>query len=233
MFDHLTNNSFQQSAGNDSAVGLLENSAARLIGGHFGLFRPEPPLRELMLLTAIQNDERTSQQRLAGAIGVSVAMANSYVRQALKSGYISVSGPTHKSLRYSLTADGKRRQLELLLRWAVDVTQLYASARGDLATRLRQQMELHQVSSAVLFGAGDTGQVLYHASAEAGLRIVGVVDSDHEKIGMTFGSLIVKAPETIPNYDAEAILVASFARSSEIRATVSNLAAKKLKVLEL
>ena len=50
---------------------------------------------------------------------------------------------------------------------------------------------------------------------------------------MTFGSLIVKAPETIPNYDAEAILVASFARSSEIRATVSNLAAKKLKVLEL
>lgn len=233
MFDHLTNNSFQQSPSNGPAVGLLENAAARMIEGHFGLIRPEPPLRELMLLTAIQNDERTSQHRLARAIGVSVAMANGYVRQATESGYIRVSGPTHKSRRYSLTADGRRHQLELLLRWAIDVTQLYASVRGDLANRLRQQMEIHQVTSAVLFGAGDTGQVLFHASAEAGLEIIGVVDSDHGKIGQTFGNLIVTAPETVSKYDAEAVLVASFARSSEIRTAISTLTAKGLKVLEL
>ena len=83
--------------------------------------------------------------------------------------------------------------MSLLISYNLETTALYMDAKREFALRL-QKIYAEGIHSAVLFGAGETAEIIYNASQSLKLEIIGIVDNDPAKQEKLFGNLIIKAP---------------------------------------
>ena len=85
----------------------------------------------------------------------------------------------------------------------------------------------------VLFGAAETGELVYSAAKTTPIRIVGWVDNDASKHQMRFGEIRVESPTRIESFDMDAVLIASSGKTDEIQRQLQPLISKGIAIVTL
>jgi DNA-binding MarR family transcriptional regulator len=193
-------------------------------------FKPNRFLRELFLLLGLEQDATMSQHEIARIAGISSSMAHNYIKQLIEEGLIAVQGETNRTMQYFLTAAGKERMQELLALYAKEVVHLYTIARKEFEKKLCALYD-QGLHSAVLFGAAETGELVYNSARHTPLRVIGVVDNDVSKQHQKFGDLEVLPPGVIERLRPDGVIITAFGSPEEIYAEVKHLEERGIVVI--
>jgi DNA-binding MarR family transcriptional regulator len=192
-------------------------------------FKHSPLLKRLLILAAIEKNPHISQNNLANEVGLTSSMVNNYIRKLSKKELIRIKGNTNRTMNYNLTPKGFEEKMSLLVAYSLETTGLYQDAKQEFAQRLQEIYE-EGVHNAVLFGAGETAEILYNASKSKDLEIIGIVDNDPDKQGKLFGNLIIQPPEFIERINPDGVIIASLGRQDEIHAQINSLSDKGIAI---
>jgi DNA-binding MarR family transcriptional regulator len=195
-------------------------------------FSPTRRWKEFWLLSLIAENAAVSQHRLGRAIGASSSMTNTYIRDFVRQGLLTVNGDTNRTMRYELTPGGKKMRRQLLHLYGREVARLHTAARQEYAKRLNELVE-GGIKRLVLFGAATTGELVYQSAQQTALEIVAVVDNDSTKQGTPFGRLVVLAPSVIESFNPDGVLIAAFGRPDEIYQQIKHLKEKGIEIIRL
>lgn len=194
--------------------------------------RPTKVMRELFVLLSLEEMKRVSQHELARKIGVSSSMANNYMKTLIGQGMIVASGHTNRTMKYAVTAKGTARVARLMTMYAREIARLYSIAKREVEKRL-QQMHAEGIKKVVLFGAAETGELIYIAAKATPIKIVGWVDNDAAKQHMRFGEICVSSPSLIESFHPDAVLIASSGKTDDIRNQLHDFVRKGIAVVSL
>ena len=195
-------------------------------------FKASPLFKRLLILTALEQNPAISQHALAHEVGLTSSMVNNYIRELSKNRLISITGTTNRTMSYTLTSKGIKEKMGLLIAYNLETTALYMGAKREFAQRL-QQIYDEGIHRAVLFGAGETAEILYNASKSLNLEIIGVVDSDPAKQEKVFGNRIIKPPHYIEEMKPDGVIIASVGRQDEIYKQIAVLTNKGIAVKKI
>ena len=199
-------------------------------GSKFFLF--SPLFKRLLILTAVEKNPAISQNDLAHEVGLTSSMINNYIRDLSKEALIKIKGRTNRTMSYNLTAKGFKEKISLLVSYNLETTALYMDAKKEFAQRL-QEIYDEGIHRAVLFGAGETAEILYNASKSLDLEIIGIVDNDPGKQKKLFGNLIIQSPECIERIRPDGVIIASIGRQDEIYTQINFLEARGIPVRKM
>ena len=189
-------------------------------------------LVEREVLAVAEAGDRGSQQNLGQRAGLSAAMTNQYLREFARRGWVRVDGVTNRSMAYHLTDEGRRISLMHLVGFSAEIIRLYGAAKLEFEARLRACHE-EGLSRLALFGAAETGEVVYQAARNTSVEIIAVVDNDPAKHGRPFGDLTVLAPEALEHLDCDAVLIASHGHRDAIYQELHALQARGILIKRL
>jgi len=192
-------------------------------------FKSSPLLKRMLILTAIEENPHISQNNLAEEVGLTSSMVNNYIRELSKKGMISIKGKTNRTMSYNLTPKGLKEKMSLLIAYTIEITELYQDAKQEFAGTLQEVYD-EGIHNVVLFGAGETAEILYNASKSLDLEIIGIVDNDPEKQGKLFGNLVVQPPGFIERIKPDGVIIASIGRQDEIYEQISPLTVKGISI---
>ncbi len=191
-----------------------------------------PKLKELNLLKLIADDGTISQERLARRIHLAPSMVNRYIKRLSEDGIIEFGGSNHKTRTYHLTKRGMNRKNELFLEYLLETIRLYKEAKSEFS-RIFLNFNRTNLSRVVLFGAGDTAEVIINAVEEMGLKVVGVVDSDKKKQGRYFSGRQILSPDQIEILDPDVVIITSLGYQKEIYESIKGLETGNIRIQRL
>lgn len=194
--------------------------------------RPTKLMRELFLLLSLEETRSLSQHQLARRVGVSSAMSHNYMKALIDQGAVAVSGQTNRRMQYDVTRRGMERRASLMGAYSKEIARLYSIAKGEVERRLREFYD-EGIKAIVLFGAAETGELVYNAARATPLRIVGVVDNDASKHWAPFGRLAVFPPDAIGSFGADAVLIASSGGTDDILQQLRSLIPQGVAIVTL
>lgn len=176
---------------------------------------PTKQSRLLSVLYSIYEEPEASQHRIAAKTNLSSSMVNNYIKWLKQEGLIFVIGKTNRTHQYHLTEDGHVMLRQFLLDYSAEIVQLYGTAKNEIANILKK-FHNESIRTIVLFGVAETAEIVYAATKQTELEIVGVVDSDEVKQGRIFNGLEIRSPEDIIEIRPDAVIITSFGKQEEI-----------------
>ncbi len=203
-----------------------------MLKNKYRFIKPSREYRELSILTGVAGDPYASQRALARHASISLAVLNEYVDRLVGEGWVAIDGETSRRYRYRLTPLGEARRNELFFAVSREIIQFY----GHMKAEFRRRLEEHYaggVRRAVLFGAAETGELVYAASQETPVQIAGIVDNDPAKHGRKLGDLTIGAPETIEGLRPDAVIITSFGHAEAIHEQLRPMEERGLQIVRL
>lgn len=163
--------------------------------------------RTLEVLEEISNDHRVTQRSLSQRLGISLGIANLYMKRLAKKGYIKITTvPGKRLLRYMLTPQGLAEKTRLTYEFASYSYRYLGSARRQMFSRF-EQLRHEGVRRVVLCGTGELSELAYLAMVESGLELAGVVAE--KTIGRKFLGRDVAAFDSLGDMTFDALIVLS------------------------
>lgn len=191
--------------------------------------RPTRELRELQIMSEIEQNDRVSQRGLAKKTLVTSTMINNYITEMVSNGLLEVEGDTNRSFRYQLTDAGRSRKRELFFMASREIVQFYGLIKHEFKKRIEALMA-EGIRRVVLFGAAETGELVCIAARETALQVLCAVDSDHTKWGRKLADVEIRNPKVIRELKPDAVLVTSFGYADEIYQNIKWLENEGVKV---
>jgi DNA-binding MarR family transcriptional regulator len=169
--------------------------------------------KSLQILDELANNDSLTQRDLSSRLGIALGLVNSYVKNLVKKGYITVKAIPPKRYTYYLTPSGFAEKTRLAYHMFNDYTRIYREARKSLKTLFRELRDSGK-KQIVFAGADEVAEIAYISLQEAGLGLAGILDDDLEG-GNFFGERIgdVKSLETI-EYDC--IVLTSYVNRDKV-----------------
>jgi len=195
-------------------------------------FQPSPLFRGLLILLEIEKDPNITQKRLSNKIGLTSSMINNYLKDFVQEGVIEYRGETRRQTSYFLTEKGKIQKEDLLKRYLNETVGLYKKGKEIFIDKINDIVE-SGIKRVILFGALDTGEILFGASQALGLKIIGVVDNDLQKQKKEFYGRTILAPSQIKFLDPDAIIITSLGYGEEIYDSIKELKEIGIHIIKL
>ena len=193
---------------------------------------PSPEFRELMILLEIEKNHTQSQNLIAEKVGIVPAMVNRYIKGFVRKNMIKVNGLSKRKMTYHLTEQGLSRRNSLLFNYMNETIWLYKNAKTEFGRVLTDFLE-QKIKKIVLYGAGETAEVVFNSARALGFKIIGIVDSDPGKQGKEFMGMEIESPKNIEKIAPEGIIITSFGFSNDIYSEIKYLEKKGIKIRRL
>jgi len=179
----------------------------------------DDPARDLTILSAIAQNDRLTQRRLARELGVAVSLVHLYLRRLALKGLIRLIQIRPNRLRYLLTPKGLAEKSRLSYLCLCRTFERYREARAALREALRPLAEDGQTRIA-FYGTGEAAEVAYLCLKESGLELRMVFDPDN---GSRFLDLPVRGLDALLPQEFDRIVVTSFGSPEATAARVEEL----------
>ena len=140
--------------------------------------------RELKVLEAIAQDERTTQRGLASQLGMALGLANLYLKRLVRKGYIKCVNVRSNRVRYLITPRGIAEKSLLTYEFMEYSLQVFRQGRQRLKVMLRPYATRPARRIAV-YGTGEAAELAYLCLKELGLEPVAVFE--RQRGGNFFG----------------------------------------------
>ena len=173
----------------------------------------EDSYKSLLLLDEISKGEALSQRDLSKKLNIALGLVNSYIKNLVSKGYITIKAIPAKRYAYYLTPKGFTEKTRLTYHLLQSFTNLYRESRRDfkeLFSRLSQK----GVKSVVFAGADEVAEIAYLSLQEFDISCAGIVDNERE--GKNFFKYTIMPFERIHEIDADFIIISSFVKREEV-----------------
>jgi DNA-binding MarR family transcriptional regulator len=169
--------------------------------------------RSLQILDELSNNDCLTQRDLSSRLGIALGLVNSYIKNLVKKGFITVKAIPAKRYAYYLTPKGFTEKTRLTYDLLHDYTRVYREARKNLKT-LFKEMQDDGIKKVVFAGADETGEIAYITLQETRIELVGVLD-DNLDCKSFFGRPI-QPVHAVQNMRYDAIVVTSYLKRKEL-----------------
>ena len=169
--------------------------------------------KSLLLLDEISKGESLSQRDLSRKLNVALGLVNSYIKNLISKGYVTIKEIPSKRYAYYLTPKGFTEKTRLTYHHLQNFTNLYREARRDFK-ELFSNLYNEGAKSVVFAGADESAEIAYLSLQEFDIRFAGIADV--ERAGKDFFKYKIMPLESIREIDADFIIVSSFLKRDEV-----------------
>jgi DNA-binding MarR family transcriptional regulator len=169
--------------------------------------------RSLQILDELSNNDSLTQRDLSGRLGIALGLVNTYIKNLVKKGYITVRAIPPKRYTYYLTPKGFTEKTRLTYHLLQDYTRIYREARSSVK-KLFHVMEKAGMKKIVFAGADEVAEIAYITLQETGMGLAGVVDE--ERAGSTFFGKTIQPIRAIQTMQRDCIVVTSYLHGEKI-----------------
>lgn len=177
--------------------------------------------RDLVILSAIAQNDRITQRYLAQELGVAVSLANLYVRRLALKGFVRVINVRSNRLRYLLTPKGIAEKSRLTYIYMCRTFERYRDARQSLREALRPLAQ-DGYRRIAFYGTGEAAEVAYLCLKESGQEISTVFDAQKDE---RFLGLQVRGLDELVPEDFDRIVITCFGSQEAMETRVRELLA--------
>lgn len=170
-------------------------------------------LRSLQLLDEISRNENVTQRDLSRNLGIALGLTNSYLKNLVSKGCVTVSGIPKKRYSYYLTSKGFREKTRLTYEHLRNFTNLYRFARKDFRS-LFAHLERRGIKKVAFCGVDEVAEIAYLSLKEVSLELVAVTDDS--KVGKRFFDLTVSSIKDMQTKEPELVVITSFQMGDEL-----------------
>jgi DNA-binding MarR family transcriptional regulator len=168
--------------------------------------------KSLLLLDEISKGDPVSQRDLSRKLNIALGLVNSYIKNLVSKGYVTIRAIPSKRYAYYLTPKGFAEKTRLTYCHLQNFTNLYREARRDFKMLFR---ELHKsgVRRVVFAGADEVAEIAYLSLKETDLKLAGVLDD--EKKGTNFFGMKIRTLDDVCELEYERIIVTHLLNAGE------------------
>jgi DNA-binding MarR family transcriptional regulator len=186
--------------------------------------------RDHQILDELANNDTLTQRDLSKRMGIALGLVNSYLKNLIAKGYITVSTIPPKRYGYYLTPRGFTEKTRLAYDLLQDYTRIYREAKNNYR-KLFKDLERAGIKRVVFAGVDEVAEFAYITLQETGLEIVGAVD--YEISGEPFFGKTVRPISDIAAFSYDVIVVTSYLRRDKIASELLLNGIKKSDIREI
>ena len=179
--------------------------------------RPAPfgtePYRSLQILDELSNNDSLTQRDLSSRLGIALGLVNSYIKNLVKKGFITVKAIPSKRYAYYLTPKGFTEKTRLTYDLLHDYTRIYREARENLKN-LFNNMQHDGIKKVIFAGADEIAEIAYITLQETKIELIAVVDG--ERSGEIFFNRTIQPLQAIDTMKYDSIVVTSYLKRKMI-----------------
>lgn len=165
------------------------------------------------ILSELSSDDSLTQRDLSRRLGIALGLVNSYIKNLIAKGFVTVKSIPPKRYLYFLTPEGFAEKTRLTFHLLQDYTRIYREARNNLKSLL-SGLSSEGVERVVFAGADEVAELAYITLQETDLILEGVVDGD--MTDTTFFGRQVLPFGAIENMTYNCVVVTSYSRREKI-----------------
>jgi DNA-binding MarR family transcriptional regulator len=182
------------------------------------------PYRSLQILDELSKNDSLTQRDLSSSLGIALGLVNSYIKNLIKKGYITVKAIPSKRYAYYLTPKGFAEKTRLTYDLLHDYTRVYREARKSFK-QLFHDLQTAGKKKVVFAGSDETAEIAYLTLQETSLVLLDVIDDD--AAGNSFFGRPIKKLEAVRDMQYDIILVASYVKRNELYKQLIHLGVDK------
>jgi len=167
----------------------------------------------LQILNELSNDDSLTQRDLSGRLGIALGLVNSYIKNLVAKGYITVKAIPPRRYAYYLTPKGFAEKTRLTYTMLQDYTRIYREARNNLK-KLFHELQADGVKRIVFAGADEVAEIAYLTLQETDIKLSGVVDDD--LAGKEFFGRDILSLKDIKDMTYDCVVVVSYLKGEKI-----------------
>jgi DNA-binding MarR family transcriptional regulator len=171
------------------------------------------PLKSLQLLDELSNNGSMTQRDLSKRLGIALGLVNSYIKNLVAKGYLTVKTIPPKRYTYYLTPKGFKEKTRLAYDLMQDYTRIYRETRTNLK-ELFSEMQAAGAGDLVFAGTDEVAEIAYLTLQETQLKLRGVVDE--ELSGGSFFGHEIKPIDAVSEMAYDFVLVASYLKRNRL-----------------
>ncbi len=173
--------------------------------------RPNPAemdhYRSLQILDELSGNDSLTQRDLSSRLGIALGLVNSYIKNLVAKGFITIKTIPPKRYAYYLTPKGFTEKTRLTYHLLQDYTRIYREARTNF-NKLFHDLGRKGMQKIIFAGADEVAEIAYITLQETGLKLVGVVDD--KRVGEMFFSRAIRPLTDIAAMDYDLVIVTSY-----------------------
>ncbi len=131
--------------------------------------------RSLQILTELSGDDSLTQRDLSSRLGIALGLVNSYIKNLMAKGYITVKSIPPRRYAYFLTPKGFAEKTRLTYDLLHDYTRIYREARKNLKA-LFNDLRDTGIRKVVFAGVDEVSEIAFLTMQETDIELAGVVD---------------------------------------------------------
>ncbi|MEW6570842.1 MAG: winged helix-turn-helix transcriptional regulator [Nitrospirota bacterium] len=175
---------------------------------------PEPESHKtLKILNEISDNGSMTQRDLSSKLGIALGLVNSYIKNLIAKGYITVKSIPPRRYAYYLTPKGFAEKTRLTIHLLQDYTRIFHDARSALK-KLFNELQASGAKKVVFAGADEVAEIAYISLHETDLELAGIVDD--EKAGKKFFGIDIRPLKDINSMIHDSIVITSFVKRQKI-----------------
>jgi DNA-binding MarR family transcriptional regulator len=179
--------------------------------------------KSLQILDELSTNDSLTQRDLSSRLGLALGLVNSYIKNLVAKGFITVKSIPPKRYAYYLTPKGFAEKTRLTYDLLHDYTRIYREARSNLK-QLFSEMKNEGVRKVAFAGADEIAEIAYITLHEMNMKLAIVVDN--EKVGQTFFGRTIQPFQELNEIKYDCIIVTSYLHRHNI---YNDLLAQKVK----
>jgi len=180
--------------------------------------------RDLQILDELANNDALTQRDLSKRMGIALGLVNSYLKNLIAKGYITVKNIPSKRYAYYLTPNGFAEKTRLAYDLLHDYTRIYREAKNNYR-RLFLELERSGAKRIAFAGADEVAEFAYITLQETNLQLVGIYDP--EKVGEKFFNLVVRSFRELDTQHYDCIVVATYLHRDQLHRELMASGARK------
>ncbi len=169
--------------------------------------------KSLLLLDEISTGESLSQRDLSKKLNLALGLVNSYIKNLVSKGYITIKAIPSKRYAYYLTPRGFAEKSRLTYHLLHDYNRIFREARRDFK-QLFTTLHKDGVKSVVFAGVDEVAEIAYLSLQEVDIELEGVVDDD--KAGKSFFKTVVMPFNEITKIDCDRVILTTFIKRDNV-----------------
>lgn len=169
--------------------------------------------KSLQLLDEISKGEPLSQRDLSKKLNVALGLVNSYLKNLVSKGYVTIRAIPAKRYTYYLTPKGFSEKTRLTYQLLQDYTHIYREARTDFQ-KLFHDLSLSGATKVVFAGVDEVAEIAYLSLREVDMELAGAFDD--AKKGSKFFKTVVMPFHEIHSIDYDRVVLSTFTRRKEV-----------------
>ncbi len=169
--------------------------------------------RSLQILYELSNNDSLTQRDLSSRLGIALGLVNSYIKNLVSKGYLTVKTIPTKRYAYYLTPKGFAEKTKLTYDLLHDYTRVYREARKNLK-QLFHDLQKNGIKRIVFAGSDEVAEIAYITLQETSLELVAVVDT--ADTGKDFFGIEVRAFAAITEMPYDCVVITTYVKKDKV-----------------